>query len=120
MRDRAAAPLADAMALMVRERLTGLPPPANAKALVEAGAPRSSASAGADARQARRSGRRSARMFALLMRDVLNDLGIGDELGAEDDKDDSADKADATEPPPQAENSEGEDEQEQQAPADWK
>src|SRR5690606_11737289 len=36
MSNRATAPLADAVALLVRERLTGAAPPANAKALVEA------------------------------------------------------------------------------------
>src|SRR5690606_39947793 len=36
MQDRSLAPLADAVALMVRERLTGLAPPPNAKALVDA------------------------------------------------------------------------------------
>jgi hypothetical protein len=36
MQDRTLAPLADAVALMVRERLTGLAPPANATALVDA------------------------------------------------------------------------------------
>ena len=54
----------------------------------------------------------------MLMRDVITDLGLGEEFGAEENKDEPADGADNQEPPPQADNSEGEDEQEQQAPSD--
>ncbi|MCC6788516.1 MAG: cobaltochelatase subunit CobT, partial [Hyphomonadaceae bacterium] len=48
MQDRTLAPLADAVALMVRERLTGLAPPANATALVDAWRADIEKSAGAD------------------------------------------------------------------------
>src|SRR5438270_1705565 len=46
--DPAAAPMADIVALMVRERLTGSPPPAAAKALVDAMRGEIEAKAGAD------------------------------------------------------------------------
>ncbi|MEQ1619197.1 MAG: cobaltochelatase subunit CobT [Terricaulis sp.] len=114
MQTRAQAPMAEAIALMVRERLTGAAPPANAKAMVdawradierEAGAALDKLPAVAD----------DQREFALQMRDVLSELGIGDELGAEENKDDKSESGE-NEPPPQADNAEGEEEQEQQAP----
>ncbi len=114
MQTRAQAPMAEAVALMVRERLTGAAPPANAKAMVdawraeierEAGAALDKLPAVAD----------DQRQFALQMRDVLSELGIGDELGAEESKDEKSESGE-NEPPPQAENAEGEEEQEQQAP----
>ncbi|HEX8900844.1 cobaltochelatase subunit CobT [Vitreimonas sp.] len=116
--DKSSAPLADAVALMVRERLTGLAPPANAKAMVDAwradierdaGAALDKLGAVADDQPA----------FAKLMKDVLTDLGIGDELTAEESNDDDTTESKADEPPPpQADNSEGDDDQEQEAPAD--
>jgi cobaltochelatase CobT len=116
MNDRAVAPLADAVALMVRERLTGSAPPPNAKALVaswrkdierDAGADLDKLAAVAD----------NQHEFALAFRSVLNDLGIGDEFGVEqDDRDDN--EASGNEPPPQADNSEGQDQQDEEAPAE--
>ncbi len=115
LHERAAAPMVDAIALMVRERLTGLAPPANAKGLVnswradierDAGAALDKLAGVAD----------DQREFALLFRDVLNDLGIGDEFGAEENENDPSQGKD--QPPPQAENAEGEEEQQEQAPAD--
>jgi cobaltochelatase CobT len=111
MHDRAVAPLADALALMVRERLTGLAPPDNAKALVnswrkdierDTGGTLDRLAAAAD----------NQHDFALVMRDVLTELGIGDEFSAEADQDDS--NAGEQNPPPQ-DNAEGQDEQEQDA-----
>jgi cobaltochelatase CobT len=113
--DRASAPLADAVALMVRERLTGLAPPANAKGLVDAWRADIERDAGhALDRLAAAAG--DQREFAMVMRDVLSDLGMGDETGAEDKPDESAEGAE--QPPPQSDNAQGEEEQEEQAPAD--
>jgi cobaltochelatase CobT len=113
--DRATAPLADAVALMVRERLTGLAPPVNAKGLVDAWRADIERDAGpALDRLAAAAGDQHA--FGVLMRDVLSDLGIGDELGAEEKTEEQAEGAE--EPPPQAEGAEGEEEQEEEAPAD--
>ena len=115
LRDRAAAPMTDAIALMVRERLTGAPPPANAKALVEAWRADVERDAGPKLDKLAELAH-DQREFALQLRDVLSDLGIGDELGADESKDEKSEGE--SEPPPQAENAEGENEEEQQAPAD--
>jgi cobaltochelatase CobT len=112
--DRASAPLADAVALMVRERLTGQAPPPNAKGLVDAWRAEIERDAGpALDKLADAAGDQHA--FGVLMRDVLSDLGIGDEFGAEEKADEQAEGAE--QPPPQAEGAEGEEEQEE-APAD--
>ena len=111
MHDRAVAPLADALALMVRERLTGLAPPDNAKALVNSWRKDIERDAGGTLdRLAAATGNQHD--FALVMRDVLTELGIGDEFGAEADQDDSSEGEQS--PPPQPEGAEGDD-QEQDA-----
>jgi cobaltochelatase CobT len=116
MRDRDAAPLADAVALMVRERLTGLAPPDNAKALVNAWRKDIEADAGpALDKLADVAG--DQRAFSMLMRDVLTDLGIGDELTAEQTEDEQSNESEGDQPPPQSDQSEGEEDQEQ-SPAD--
>ncbi len=115
LRDRAAAPMTDAIALIVRERLTGAPPPANAKALVEAW--RADVERDAGAKLDKLADIVSdQREFALQLRDVLNDLGIGDERGPDESTEEKSEGE--NQPPPQAENSEAESEEEQQAPAD--
>ena len=116
LHDRAVAPLAEAVALMVRERLTGLAPPANAKALVDSwrGDIERDAGGALDKLGAVAGDQRE---FSMLMRDVLSDLGIGDEFGAEENKDDST-KGAENEPPPRSDQSEGQDEQEQDSPTD--
>ncbi len=116
VRDRAAAPLSEALALIVRERLTGQAPPANAKALVdlwrgdierEAGATLNKLGAVAG----------DQRAFAMLTRDVITELGLGEELTAQED-DENPDASADNQPPPQSDNSEGQDEQEQEMPSD--
>ncbi|HYD88684.1 MAG TPA: cobaltochelatase subunit CobT [Vitreimonas sp.] len=116
MHDRAIAPLADAVALLVRERLTGLAPPPNAKALVESWRKDIERDAGgALDRLAAVHG--DQHEFSMLMRDVLTDLGIGDEFGAEETKDE--DGSDAEQPPPQPDESpEGQDQKEEDASAE--
>jgi cobaltochelatase CobT len=116
MQDRTVAPLADAVALMVRERLTGLTPPANAKALVESWRADIERTAGADLDKLA-SVVDNQREFALAFRDVLADLGIGDELAVQDDND--ANEASGDEPPPpQPDSSDGEDDAQDEAPAE--
>jgi cobaltochelatase CobT len=117
LNDRAAAPMVDAIALMVRERLTGAAPPANAKNLVNAWRADIERDAGpaldklaeviADQRE-----------FALHFRDVLSNLGIGDEFGAEDNKDENAQGQENEPPPPQADSADGEEQQDEQVSAD--
>jgi cobaltochelatase CobT len=112
MHERALAPLADAVALMVRERLTGLAPPPNAAKLVASWRGDIERDAGADLdKLAAVAG--DQRAFAMLFRDVLNDLGIGDELSVEPDPDQDASGDEA--PPPQQDNSDGQDESEEES-----
>jgi cobaltochelatase CobT len=117
MNDRAVAPLADAVALMVRERLTGLAPPANAKALVESWRKDIERDAGADL-DSLADVIEDQRAFAMAFRNVLNDLGIGDEFGVEQENEDNTQSAGEEPPPPQADNSEGDEDMEEQSPAD--
>jgi cobaltochelatase CobT len=114
--ERAAASLPDAVALMVRERLTGAAPPANAKALVDAwrGDIERDAGAALD-RLPEAAG--DQEQFARLVRDVISDLGLGEALGPEDDRADESGRQDEP-PPPQASDSDGQDEEEEQTPAD--
>jgi len=116
MKERAAAPLADAVALMVRERLTGSVPPANAKALVDAWRKDVERDAGT-ALDRLSATAHDQRAFGVIMREVLSDLGIGDQFGA-DEKDDAAEGGEDQPPPPQTDSNEGEDDQEQEQSAD--
>jgi len=114
--ERANAPLADAVALMVRERLTGQAPPANAQALVNAWRADVERDAGAALNKlAGVAG--DQRAFAALMRDVLTELGLGDEYAKSDD-DQPDQEAEGQEPPPQAENPESQEQDEEETPAD--
>jgi len=117
MQDRTLAPIADAVALMVRERLTGLAPPANAKALVDAWRADIEKNAGADLDKLA-AVIDDQREFALQFRNVLNDLGMGDELSVEETNDDDNEAAGNEPPPPQSDDSDGEDNMEDQAPAE--
>ena len=91
--DPGAAPLADVVALMVRERLTGSPPPDGARALVDALRDEIEAKAGADLDRLTGALDDQA-AFARIARAVLRDLSLGDdgsdnpEAGAEDDNED--------------------------------
>lgn len=78
MDDRANAPVADILALMVRERLTGDAPPEGARKLVDMMRADIEAKAGADLdRLARAIDDQSA--FGKITRDILRDLDMGDE-----------------------------------------
>jgi len=113
---RAIAPLADAVALMVRERLTGAPPPANAKALVDSWRVEIERDAGT-ALDKLGAAAGDQEKFARVMRDVLTDLGIGEQFGAEDDNPDSEQSA-GEEPPPQSDNQDSQDQQDEESTAD--
>jgi cobaltochelatase CobT len=116
MQYRSLAPIADAVALMVRERLTGLAPPANAKALVEAWRADIEKSAGADLDKLAEV-IDDQREFAKQFRNVLTDLGMGDELTVEETNDDNEASGDEP-PPPQSDDSSGEDQMQDQQPAE--
>ena len=82
--DRQNAPLADIVSLLVREKLTGAPPPPSAQDIVEAWRPFVEQKAG-DAIDRLCDCVDDQAAFAEAMRDVLTDLGLGDELGNSDD-----------------------------------
>lgn len=117
MQDKALAPIADAVALMVRERLTGLTPPANAKSLVDAWRAEIEKSAGADLDKLA-SVIDDQREFAMQFRNVLTDLGMGDELSVEETNNDDNEASGNEPPPPQPDNADGEDEMQDQSPAE--
>jgi cobaltochelatase CobT len=84
--DPAAAPMADIVALMVRERLTGEPPPPAAKALVDAFRAEVEAKAGPDLD--RLTGAiEDQKAFARIARAVVRDLSMGDDLSDAPDQD---------------------------------
>ncbi|HVZ99789.1 MAG TPA: cobaltochelatase subunit CobT, partial [Caulobacterales bacterium] len=116
--DRAAAPLADALALIVRERLTGMKPPKSAAPLVALWRPHIEAQAGAAL--AKLSGLEGdQRAFAKVARDLITDLGFGEELTAEESNEEAQENTESDQPPPESENPEGtEQDEEQELPAD--
>lgn len=96
MRERGDAPLEDAVALLVRERLTGAPPPENAQMLVDLWRPLIEQKAGEqlDGLQDRLEDQNG---FARMTRDIIASLDMADELG-EDPDDADNDSDDQTEP----------------------
>src|SRR6478609_3250113 len=96
--DRADAPIEDALALMVRERLTGMSPPPAAKRLVDLWRPLIEDRAGKDLDRLEKLIENQAR-FGDAIHDLLDDLDMGedrtsdtdDEEGAEGDQDKSKD-----------------------------
>jgi cobaltochelatase CobT len=109
--DPASAPMADIVALMVRERLTREPPPLAARAVVDAHRAEIEAKAGADLD--RLTGAvEDQKAFARIARAVVRDLEMGDETadGSEDEAEDQSDEGEAESP------SEGEGEGEEQSP----
>lgn len=104
--DAAAPPLADILALMVRERLTGDAPPDGAKALVERHRAEIEAKAGGDLDRLAGSIEDQA-AFARVTRAIIKDLDLGEDLGEETDEADEGD-ADTQEAPREAEDESGE------------
>jgi cobaltochelatase CobT len=109
MADPAAAPMADVVALMVRERLTGSPPPEGARALIEALRPGIEAKAGPDLD--RLTGAvADQKAFARIARAVVRDLEMGDDLSDPADRDSEQDDSEDGEAEASSENDgEGED-----------
>ncbi len=83
-RDRSEAPLAEAVGLMMRERLTGRATPEAGKAVIEAWRSHIEAKAGTDLEKLHDVIRDQA-AFARMTRRILTDLGMGDELGEDPD-----------------------------------
>jgi cobaltochelatase CobT len=86
MIDPAAAPIADIVGLMARERLTGDAPPEGAKALVDSFRDQIEAKAGADLDQLLDS-LDDQKAFARIARRVVRDLDMGDDLSDAPDQD---------------------------------
>jgi cobaltochelatase CobT len=84
--DRADAPLADALAMLVRERLTGLPPPAAAKKLVDLWRPLIETKAG-NPLDRLDDVIEDQRKFADIVHDLLDALELGDRQDSDQDED---------------------------------
>ncbi|MEJ0064739.1 MAG: cobaltochelatase subunit CobT [Caulobacteraceae bacterium] len=84
--DPAAAPMADIMALIVRERLTGAPPPPAAKALVDGFRELVEAKAGADLDKLTGT-IEDQKAFARIARAIVRDMELGDDLSDAPDQD---------------------------------
>ena len=82
VKDRSDAPLADAVGMIVRERLTGEPPPESAQRVVELWRPWIEERAGSDLAKLE-STMRDQRAFAKLTRTILRDLEMGDDVADE-------------------------------------
>jgi cobaltochelatase CobT len=83
--DRADAPLEEAIALMVRERLTGEPPPPAAKRLVDLWRPFIEERAGRDLDRLERQVE-NQRRFGDVVHDLLDSLDMGDERARDEDE----------------------------------
>ncbi|WP_112662390.1 cobaltochelatase subunit CobT [Microvirga flavescens] len=110
--DRADAPLEDAVALMVRERLTGEKPPVAAARIVDLWRDFIEDRAGADLDGLLKR-IENQRDFARGVRDLLSSLDMGDESSAEADEDENDEENES-----EQEQQEGEGESEQQAQGD--
>ena len=91
--DKADAPLADALALLVRERLTGAPPPPSAAKLVDLWRHWIEHKAGPRL-EALESAIGDQRAFSHLVRDLIADLDMADELGEDPDEPDESEGGD--------------------------
>ena len=110
--DPAAAPIADIVALIARERLTGQPPPAAARALVDQFREEVEAKAGADLDRLTGS-LDDQKAFARIARAIVRDMQLGDDLSDAPDQDQQEEESEDGEA--EASN-EGEGEGEDQSP----
>jgi cobaltochelatase CobT len=89
--DRADAPLSDALAMLVRERLTGLAPPAAARKMVDLWRPLLEDKIGARLDRLDRLAEDQAK-FGDAVHDLLSALELGDDRNAESDDDENHDE----------------------------
>ena len=89
--DRADAPLSDALAMLVRERLTGLAPPAAARKMVDLWRPVLEDKIGARLDQLSRVTEDQAK-FGDVVHDLLSALELGDDRNADSDDDENQDE----------------------------
>jgi cobaltochelatase CobT len=115
--EQAEAPMEDAVALMVRERLTGVAPPKSAAKVVDLWRETIETKAGRELDRLELSAE-DQRVFAETVRDLLTSLDMGDELGPDlsDEEDDQSDEAEGS--PEHSEQARGEAEQELQESAE--
>jgi cobaltochelatase CobT len=107
--DRADAPLEDALALMVRERLTGLKPPKAAQKVVDLWREQIEAKAGADLDRLAKT-IEDQRGFARTVRDMLAALDMAEQSAQGDDEDESEDNQDQSSEDQQQQDGESEQE----------
>ena len=112
--DTSSAPIEDAVALLLRERLTGDAPPDSARAIVEMwrGVIEDKAGDKLDRLSDMLSDQQA---FARLTRDVIASLDMADELGEDPDAGEESEQEEEQEQPEAGENEEGEDKSESQA-----
>ena len=89
--DRADAPIEDALAMLVRERLTGLPPPPAAKKIVDLWRPFIEDKAGRGLDRLERLVENQSR-FGDAIHDLLESLDMGEDRSSEADDDEDADE----------------------------
>ena len=109
-RDRDEAPLEDAVAMMVRERLTGLKPPGGAQRLVDLWRPYVESKAGAELDKLD-GAMLDQRAFAKSVHRLLASLDMASE--SEADSDQKEDSSDENTPPDNSDDSEGEGEEQE-------
>jgi cobaltochelatase CobT len=104
MHDRQMAPLADAVGLLLREKLTGQSVPEVGKGIVDIWRDEVEAKAG-DSISRLINSLTDQSAFAQVTRDLIRDLDLGDELGNEPDpsEDEGDEPEGADQPPPQSE-----------------
>ena len=90
--DRADAPLSDALAMLVRERLTGQAPPQAASKMVDLWRPVLEDKIGARLDQAQPSVTEDQAKFGDLVHDLLSALDLGDDRNSETDEDENQDE----------------------------
>jgi cobaltochelatase CobT len=106
-RTREEAPLEEAVAMLARERMTGLEPPSGAARLIELWRPFIEEKAGAELDQLG-DALLDQRAYARLVRKVLSSLGLANEADA--DGEESEEETEDNTPPEQPDETEGEDE----------
>jgi cobaltochelatase CobT len=95
VRERADVPLADAVGLIVREKLTGLPTPDNAKKAVDLWRPWIEERAGKDLAKLEEA-MRDQKTFAKLTRTILHELELGDDLAEDSEAEGESENAEAS------------------------
>jgi cobaltochelatase CobT len=111
--EQSEAPMEDAVALMVRERLTGTPPPKAARKVVELWREAIETKAGGELDRLGTMAE-DQHAFAEAVRDLLTSLDMGEELGPSTDEDEDEQNDNAETSPEENEAARGEAEQEQQ------